>query len=533
MTEPAGPPYGSDEEALGDDAVIPEAPGTFDAPEAPDAPDDHEWQRLDPRMLLVQPLREVIRFLPAVIALLVAGNAMGGIPWELIGIAIPVVLGVLRYVTTGYRVTGGRVELRRGLLSRHVLSTPIDRVRTVDLTASPLLRLLGLTAAVIGTGTSSTRQEDKLDLDGLPVARARELRAQLLRESAQALRPSDAEGDTADEDLRYVAEPAERVVVRLDPTWVRFAPLTSSGVVLAAALLGVAAQSLEVLGDNQLAGLFDRVSGAEAALWLLLPVLGIGLLVWVTVLAVGGYLIANWGFTLSHRGTAWHLSRGLLTTRETSIDDERVAGVSILEPLPLRLARGGRLTAIVTGLNRAAGGALLVPPAPRGVVGGVAGEVLGVDDPSRVALTGHGPAARRRRYLRALDPALLLVAAAVSGMIWLDLGRWALLALLALPVAVALAEDRTRSLGHALSPRHLQARSGSLLRRRDVLEIDHVIGWNFTSTWFQRRGGLTSMTATTAGGRQAVVVLDVPEETAVGVATAATPALLEQFRATG
>ena len=55
------------------------------------------------------------------------------------------------------------------------------------------------------------------------------------------------------------------------------------------------------------------------------------------------------------------------------------------------------------------------------------------------------------------------------------------------------------------------ARSGSLDRRREALEIGHVIGWNFRSTWFQRRAGLTTLVATTAGGRQSVTLLDVPE----------------------
>ena len=39
---------------------------------------DAEWQRLDPRMLLVHPVREVIRFLPALIAIAFAGRVGRG-----------------------------------------------------------------------------------------------------------------------------------------------------------------------------------------------------------------------------------------------------------------------------------------------------------------------------------------------------------------------------------------------------------------------------------------------------------------------
>ena len=50
---------------------------------------DAEWQRLDPRMLLVHPIREVIRFLPVLIVIAVARTAAGGEPWQLLGVAVP------------------------------------------------------------------------------------------------------------------------------------------------------------------------------------------------------------------------------------------------------------------------------------------------------------------------------------------------------------------------------------------------------------------------------------------------------------
>ena len=106
---------------------------------------------------------------------------------------------------------------------------------------------------------------------------------------------------------------------------------------------------------------------------------------------------------------------------------------------------------------------------------------------------------------------------------------WLLAGLVSLPVAALLARDRTRSLGHALVAGRLVARSGSLVRRRRILEVDHVIGWNFQSTWFQRRAGLTTLVATMAGGSQSVPVLDVPEDEAVLVARTALPHLVEEF----
>ena len=147
------------------------------------------WQRLDPRMLLVYPVRELVRFLPVLIGLFLAGTASG--PHRLVARrrrGDPDGAGraaLLHDVLPDHRT---RVELRRGLVNRHQLSTPLDRVRTVDITAPLTHRALGLTTVRIGTGTASKDDEDHLDLDGLPAARARALRTELLRLGAEPRR---------------------------------------------------------------------------------------------------------------------------------------------------------------------------------------------------------------------------------------------------------------------------------------------------------------------------------------------------------
>jgi putative membrane protein len=475
------------------------------------------WQRLDPRMLLVHPVRDFVRFLPALVALLLFGrSADSGGWWGLVAVGVPVVLGFSRYLTTSYRITSGRIELRRGLLNKRVLSAPLDRVRTVDLSASPIHRALGLVTLRIGTGQSEAKGEERLALDGLAVAAATALRERLLHASPAA----DAESATR--------APGPREVLTLDLAWVRFAPFTTAGIAIAGAALGVVAQSIHTLEIAPSVDL-DRL----ARLGLALLVVGglLALLVTICVLAVVGYLLANFGFRLTHTGAdaSWHLRRGLFTTRETTIDDARMSGVSIGEPLGLRLAGGGRLTAIVTGLDkRQQRSSVLVPPAPRREVDRVAVEVLGVAGPVTTGLVDHGPRAHRRRWTRAMVPAgavaVVAVVAAYAASWWL-----VLVALGALGVGAVLARDRRLGLGHALVDGHLVARSGSLDRRREALHTPSVIGWNLRATWFQRRVGLTDLVATTAGGRQRVRVLDLDEADATTLAAVATPGLLEPF----
>ena len=131
--------------------------------------------------------------------------------------------------------------------------------------------------------------------------------------------------------------------------------------------------------------------------------------------------------------------------------------------------------------------------------------------------------------MRAVVPVLALLAVVALAVGFAGVTRWWLLATLLLPGALLLARDRAAGLGHALSAGHVVARSGSLDRRHEALAVPGVIGWNLRSTWFQRRAGLTTLVATTAGGRQAVTVPDVPDRAAVSLAHRAHPDLLGQF----
>ena len=491
-----------------------------------DAPVDHrEWQRLDRMMLLVHPIRELIRFLPALIGLVIAGSASGGNAWwwNVLGIGTPIALGIARYLTTSFRITDGRVELRRGLLNKHVLSTPIDRVRTVDVTASPIHRVLGLRTVRIGTGTSSKKGEDELDLDGVRADGAQALRDVLLHATPEKRERAAAPDDAV-------------IVVMFEPRWLWYAPFTTSGVILAAAVLGAGSQMLDGLGlwDHlRLDTAAERL--ARFSVLVLVPALVVGLLVVAAVMAVLGYLVTNFGFGLTYTRSdhAWHLRRGLFTTRETSMDAARLRGISLGEPLGLRLVSGARLSAIVTGLDRKQqGSSVLVPPAPRDVVEHVAIGVIGAGAPITASLVDHGPAARRRRFTRALTLPAVLTVALVVAVALADLPPiWLLLGPVALAAGAGLAVDRARGLGHALVDGHLVARSGSLTRHRVALDTHAVIGWHVSASYWQRRVGLTTLVATMAGGPQSVTVLDVPEEVGTDLAHRAVPGLVEQFLA--
>jgi putative membrane protein len=523
------------------------------------------WRWLSPRSLVVRPVTDLIRLLPVLAGVLLFGSSRGsGGYWGMAFAGLAIGASVVRYCTTRYRITSERVYLRSGLLSQKVVSVPRDRIRAVDLSAHVIYRVLGLRKVTVGTGRSD-RRDDSLHLDALTLADAEALRASLLaRPAAPAPAAATADADSAGAPLLTAgAAPApepERELARLAPGWVRFAPLTLTGLVIVGVVVGTTAQVVDAAHVDitavgpvrQLFITFSRLTLGERILDV-----AAAILVALVLLSVAGYVALFWNFRLvAQAHQALRVSRGLLTTRTITIDTRRLRGAEISEPLLLRAAGGARCLAITTGLRvghgAERGGSLLLPPAPRRAAAGVAAAVLHTAVLARRAdlppasdaglpslaglLTGdlvrHGPAARRRRYVRAVGGAALLAAAA--------LGAWgagvlsagiALGSLALLPLAALLAADRYRSLGHRLDGGWLVTRTGSLVRRRSVLAADGIIGWRVRQSWFQRRQGLVSLSATTAAGRQEYVAHDIPAAAAVDLAARATPALISPFRA--
>ncbi|WP_433222977.1 PH domain-containing protein [Dactylosporangium sp. CS-047395] len=490
------------------------------------------WRRLSPRMLAVHPVMELRRLIFPLVALAVGvqSNNGGDGGWWALGIGgIGIVLGFLRYFTTSFRITPEYVQVRRGLLRRRTLTVPRDRIRTVDVTSHVLHRIFGLARVTVGTGQTD-KKNDGVKLDGLSAAAAENLHRELLHRPAPAPVPG----------AEPVAAPAEVPLAVLDPAWIRYGPFTLSGLVAIGVLFGIGSRLV-----NESHVDLTRVSVVRAVLDYLrerpLPIaillVAAGVVVFTAVASTIGYVLGFWNFRLSRHGSGTlHVRRGLLTTRNTTIEERRLRGVELSEPLLLRSVRGARVLAIATGLRvgRGAdrGGSILLPPAPRAIAADVAGTVIGTADPLHTALTRHGPRASRRRLTRALTVTTVLILIVLALVLLAGAPWWAFWTSLALlPVAALLAWDRARSLGHALLPDWLVTRHGSLVRRRYVLRTDAVIGWNLTASLFQRRAGLTTLTATTAGGRQRYSVLDVPEAEALRVARTAVPGLLEQFLA--
>jgi len=468
--------------------------------------DGDVWQRLSPRMLLVHPVHEVLRQIPLLIGSVVLGSATGSPLWTLLGLALIVGYGVARWFTTSYRIDSEDVRLRTGVLQRKVLAVPRNRIRSVSTDARLLHRLLGLTVLRLSTGQEA-RGDAGFALDAVEAEQVPRLRAILL---ADSLVPAE------DETMG-------RLLARWQPSWLRYSPLSFTGLAMIAAAVGVAYQAGAgaALQDSRLAR--SGVAAAERfGVAASLIVVAVVVLSASVVLSVLRSLVTYGNLVLRRDADLLHLEHGLLRVRERTFDMRRLRGGTLREPLLVRIFGGARLDAVMTGVEGAGEASLLLPPCPRATAETVLSELIARPDLLSGPLRGHGPAARRRRWTRALAlPSVLLIAMVVLHSrtpVW----TWPAWAVLTVCCAL-LAADRARALGHRVDADWLVARAGSLERRRDCIAAEGIIGWTVRQTLLQRRAGVATLIAASAAGVKRYQVIDVPADIAWTVAAAASP----------
>lgn len=499
------------------------------------APDlDDRWHRLDARSTAAVAVLVAAPLAPTAVIMLLSGASTSALLttvgiWLAATVALSAAAATSWYFTY-YRLTDERFEMRAGNLSRSHRSIPRDRIRSVDLTAQPVHRLFGLSVVKIGTAQQSG-ENSEVKLDAVATGDAELLRSQLLRH----------DHTPAGGHARSPATPVStgQEIARLNPAWLGYSALTLS---LALIVWGALASGIGSFSELLVSlGVASRVRDVVVSAPLWLPIAG-AVLALLAIGLVGSLLLSTemwWSFRLTREpNNSLRVRRGLLTTRSVSLEERRLHGIELAEPLLLRWAGASRLHAVATGLKASTDSSqpdskVLLPPAPRSEATRVAGEVLGTawPPPGVTRLAGHPRAALRRRLLRSLlGPCSLVVALVVVASVtsWIPWWSW-IPALVTIPVALAFAVDAYRGLGHGLDAQHLVTRCGTGVRRTVVLRRDGVIGWRIRRSPLQRRAGLATVSATTAAGSGAYPVLDVGFEEGLLLAEEAVPGSLEPF----
>ncbi|WP_414937188.1 PH domain-containing protein [Amycolatopsis sp. cmx-11-51] len=489
------------------------------------------WSTLDKRTLAVTALTlagaAVGAAIPVTVAIVGGGARFWvALAWVVAGGVVLVGCGVLvdlfNWKAVRYRVTPDRLETAFTLVFRSRKSLQRERIRNVDLTANPLHRLFGVAVVTIGTGSHESGGQGRIKLNPVSRAEAERLRADLLRR---------AETAETDEDAP---------LSELDRSWIRYAPMSFLTPTLGLAAGGGLMQISEWAGLQK--GLVDWVIGLFRGIPLVVAILILLAIAMVVGLvgALGLWVEMWWNYRLDREtGGTLRVRRGLFTTRSISIEERRLRGIDLVEPLGNRISGAARVDAIATGMRQSDDNDktdyhTLLPAAPIATANRIAAEVLRepVSPTEAVRLTGH-PRAARARLLRwwVGSVVLLLAIFALLGFLLTDvlLVIGAALGVVLLPVSVLLALDAYRNLGHGITGRYLVGRHGTVRRSTFALERDGVIGWTVKQSVFQRRKGLLTVVATTAAGGGAYSVYDTGEEQGLLFAEESVPELLTPF----
>jgi putative membrane protein len=240
--------------------------------------------------------------------------------------------------------------------------------------------------------------------------------------------------------------------------------------------------------------------------------------------------VSWWRFRLTRerRTGSLHVRRGLLTTRSTTLEEDRLRGVAVVEPPGARILGAARVDAIATGLSHTeeerSDPRGLLPVAPLAVAERVVAEALRepVAPTAQVTLRPHPRAARgrRRRWATAVclvPAAAVAVPASLVGSTVLG-ALTAVLAVLGVAAGSRLGTIAYRNLGHGLVGRYVVTRHGAPGRRTVALRRDGILTWTVTRSPFQRRAGLATLWFTTAAGDGRYGVYDVAADAVADLA---------------
>lgn len=490
-----------------------------------EAVDAYPWRRLSVRAVYLELIRMVGSLVPGYLGVTLGDD---GPIWVLVGGSCVGLLaaggGLVRWMTTRYRVTPERVEMRSGLLRRKHRSVARDRIRTVDSTAKLLPRILGLRVVHVGSGDA----DSSFDLNALDHRQAARLHRELL--PGAAVQPGVG-GD---------AEPGEAprtVIARWDARWVPLNSINVWAVLTAAGPPFALYWFLRPFGIDLLEvgrGLLDwrslGVAGSIALCVLIAYPLGIAG-------NAASFVLQNANFRLVRTGTAPETalvtSRGLFSTQTLQRDGRRLRGIQFSEPLFWRWLGLTETKVLTTGLRPVgeAGTGAVLPRVRRPEARDVAARILADGHrPLETVLLRHPRGALVRRIgwalwvpaLGSATLALFVLSGALPGWTWP-------LPLALIPVTVPLAVVAYRSLGHALAGPYLVVRGGATQRHTVALQRRAVIGWTLRQSMFQRWGGRMTVGVATAAGARHYEAPDAGVDQAIAFIRGATPELAAEI----
>ena len=492
------------------DNLVQPAPFELDEPiteEAPeielDEPEELEipWRGLHAASIVVNLIprtwKVLAGFWPLLLAVLIGAGSFSGIGvdtlgWILLFLGSGAISTLIHYVTLRYRVAGGKLEIRQGLLNKQARIIDPVRIQNVGLVRNVFHRMSGLVEVRIETAGD---------------ARTEGLLSALHEEDAQRLIEvlADLRGSAP-----APAEEEEKPLLELGPGELLAFGLSRARAGLVAVLFAVAIELPLFLSPEQTEATIDTAQPGFVA----------GLVLLAFALSWGGSgllaVLRHHGFTLVRDADRLRSREGLLTERKVEIPLRKVQLVLADEPIVRRLMGFGTISVETAGLGSVQEGVtaaeLVVPMVDRVELAGVVRAAIPATriDPWRDRLAPAHPRALWRMIFAGLVKWSAI--AIPIALLWPPWGAFALV----LPILSIVANTLDwRYQGWLVTPGVIVARRGFWRRRTWVLARDKIQSVHLLQGPFMRWHGLGRLAVSVAGSQ--VVLPDVGWPVAEGL----------------
>ena len=458
--------------------------------------------RLHKLTLLIAALRAIKGLaLPAIVVLLSGGGQILGL-LLLAVLAVALVVAGVRYFTFSYRIEGGDLITRQGLLSRKERHIPLARVQDLRFEAGPVHRLLGVVDVHVETA-GAVGIEAELSVLSRKVGE--ELRQSVFDRTGRLIEAK--EGPREDGELLGLLRLRDLVVEGL----------TSNRAASILLLLGAGMGLIDnVIPRKVQQEWFERV-GRGAAVWFSeanperwqeIGLAALAVLTLSIVFSVGGSILLFHGFTLVRRGEDLHRSYGLLTRRASSLPRRRLQLVQITEPWLRRLfglaaVRADTAARKSSGEDEKRGGRdLLLPLVRRQALVDLVPVFLPDAGPEPERWERVARCAIRRATFKGMIVCMILVLALLLGPLrqadWP--GGWhAFWPMALIPVLHWIHRRSYAHLGYADGGTAFRTRRGWLSRATYIVPVRNLQVVVLRQTPFDRRHGVWTLKLDTAG----------------------------------
>ncbi len=443
--------------------------------------------------------KNAVQSLAPLAALLVAfqGNKLAALVAAIVVFVLgTVVHAFLRYWYFRYSIADDSILIRDGVFRKRQLDIKFERVQGVNTSQNIVFRLFGLVTVNLDTAGSSGHEGH------LPA-----VEKQLVLDLRERIRRTPKAGTEGANDEKLPQAEA-RPLIRLAGGDIVRIGLSSGRVFLVLVLIGPLSEYLEQRGERwveesellQALGAVQLGNGSAAALAFGLLLLVIAVLL---VASIIGALLRYHGYTLSADGDVLRSRAGLLTRHEQSVQRVKVQSLYIFQNFMLQRFRRYRLrTRQATSGRGTAASRFEVPICTGALVPVFAAEIFGAECDG-LALDPRDPAFQpiSRYYRRSrLLLAGVLPAIAATAAFRAEMGAYALLWLLWIPLAALIVWRRYSRYGLALTKDGAACRKGFIGTRVVVWLHRKVQRVSVSQSPFQRRRGLATIKFYLAAG---------------------------------